>query len=197
MANINRIVPVRPATTDSRVAALAAKVVALERVVGASGSGIQFDTYPQAGDYLYVEVTDDDAAPNGYSLELLDSAAVADGGVHLASTNNKILIETTAAGDIEMLSAANVEIDANNDSISVGTSFADYIYIGRIAADVYIEGSYVEVQTDTTFRVRLIGSTTAESFQIRNGAVGNTPLLEVRGDGTFHIKTGATWVADL
>jgi hypothetical protein len=37
---------------------------------GGSGGGIQFDTYPQAGHWLYVETTDATGSPHGYGIEL-------------------------------------------------------------------------------------------------------------------------------
>jgi hypothetical protein len=37
---------------------------------GPGGGGIEFDTYPQFGDWLYAESTDASGSPNGYGIEL-------------------------------------------------------------------------------------------------------------------------------
>jgi len=39
---------------------------------GGTGGGIQFDTYPQSGGWLYAETTDTGGGPESYGIELTD-----------------------------------------------------------------------------------------------------------------------------
>lgn len=58
------------------------------------GSGIQFDTYPQAGGWLFAETTDATTSPSAgkWAIELHDSSGGSIGGIWLHSDSHNILI---------------------------------------------------------------------------------------------------------
>src|SRR5262245_8086118 len=56
---------------------------------GGAGGGIDFDTSPQTGDWLYVETTDSTGSPNGWGIELNDQSS--DGIWIHADTYNLLL----------------------------------------------------------------------------------------------------------
>jgi hypothetical protein len=89
---------------------------------GGGGGGIDFDTYPQDGDWLYVESTDETGSPNGYGIELksADDLAISSSqqiwmfgstgkfsfngggsgspGLWLLTTAGKLLLQNTVGG---------------------------------------------------------------------------------------------------
>ncbi len=102
---------------------------------GEGGGGIQFDTYPQAGQWLYLETDGTDASPSGYGLEVYDSSGLgidlasnggitlhntADGGVSITNTSDGgTLLQDTGGGDVHISSSARVVIGAT-DEIDIG-----------------------------------------------------------------------------
>ncbi len=187
-----------------------------------SGGGIDFDTYPQAGQWLYVETDGPDTSPSGLGMEFYDQGEngidMASAGCHLQlndyGSNDAAL---TAGGDlglggdgVTMSATSGITIisHATLDIHATSVFMVDPHLLLRSDKDVVIDSAgSVTMTLDTTGSIadwlvqaqiptiRLANITSAEFFRIMDGA--DQPLLEVRGDGTLHILTGATWVADL
>src|SRR5215831_1018151 len=85
---------------------------------GGGGGGIQFDTYPQAGDWLYVQSNDATAAggsPDGYAIELSDytSDGSGGGGVFLGAFGGgdvKVTVHGGGGVDIQATGAGGIRI---------------------------------------------------------------------------------------
>lgn len=154
------------------------------------GGGIAFDTYPQDGQWLYVETDGTDTSPSGFGMEFFDTsgngidlASNAGGGITLRATGGGgISISTTgsflagplsqSSGGVTGLSGQGVTIQ-NNDS----TASAKIISASN--------GYYVRID-DTSIS---LGSTSWGADFLTVFRVG--PTIE------YHILSGATWVADL
>lgn len=112
--------------------------IVYESVGEAGTGGIQFDTYPQAGQWLYLETDGTDASPSGYGLEVFDTSGLgidlasnggitlhntADGGVSITDASGVgILIGDSGGGDVDIESTHNVTLGASNElSLSAGT----------------------------------------------------------------------------
>lgn len=148
------------------------------------GSGIQFDTYPQDGGWLYAETTDGDTSPNGWAIELNDQAALADAaGIWLHSAHGSVLI----AG------ATGVTLSTSGRSIAVTGS------------GIAISGTPYELAVNTDVKHNANNSTiSGHRFTIpASGGVfevvdGNgQALFRVDSDGDLHGLTGKALTFDL
>lgn len=133
--------------------------------------GIQFDTSPQAGGWLEAATTSVGPSTRGIYLRA-DVGSVATPGI-LLSTDG---ILSFASNHVQI--GANVEIDVTPTVTTLGMGNAA-LYPRRI--DMQLANTTATPQ----------GSKVA--IYDANGAA----ILEVRDNGTFHIKTGASWTADL
>jgi len=89
--------------------------------VGTSGpgtGGIQFDSYPQDGQWLYLETDGPDTTPSGFGVEVYDASG---NGVDLAShSGGQITLQTVgggaillqASGDLVLIATGNVLMPA-------------------------------------------------------------------------------------
>jgi hypothetical protein len=151
-----------------------------DAAASAAGGGIKFDTFPQSGDWLYVQTTDGTAAPSGIPLHLYDSSTAAV-GIRLESDNGEIDIQ--AFGNQLALSSAGVL--SMTSSVSM-TSAVGAFWSMAVADDIRIDvGNGMSVQLDS------VG--TMFSVLDHLGA----PIFEVREDGSLHGKTGQTLTFDL
>jgi hypothetical protein len=175
---------------------------------GGGGTGIAFDT-DNEGDWLYVQANDETAAggaPHGQTIELRDRAA--SGGIRLDTFNQLSLISSglallqsranvarvqsdAASSPAIELKALSGQINLTGDSAHFQGSGAGAFLDLNSAGDVLISGNAgvavvspgdIELESDTVIRFLSPAGTT---------------VLEVRADGTFHILSGAAWVADL
>lgn len=171
-----------------------------------STGGIDFDTFPQDGDWLYVESTDATAAggsPNDYGIQLLDSGAdgikISSGiGALLIGTDDPITFQHRAARielNIGTITTADsvygLNIEANNtDGTHVGVNEAIRInatsLVGQqhgIRANVF-NGDSTHVGTNT-YGLRTV---------VRMGSGSSTgPVIGV--DATGQSDSGATSVS--
>src|SRR6185312_3436643 len=60
------------------------------------GGGLQFDTYPQAGQYLYLETDGSDTSPSGYGQEFYDESG--NGISHAVSGGGNLDLSVTGGG---------------------------------------------------------------------------------------------------
>lgn len=87
----------------------------------ASG-GIQYDTYPQTGDWLYSDTTDPTGSPNGFGTDIEDSGS---GGINIQATGTgNVVIEADSdsaqrldlfAGQLLASALSNIAIQATSD----------------------------------------------------------------------------------
>jgi hypothetical protein len=98
-------------------------------------SGIQFDTYPQTGNWLYIETTNADDSPDTYGIELNDTSGQGiwmrtnrsfevsgDTGVYMESLNEGINLWARAANKTINLTAANINLDSADGDIHLGST---------------------------------------------------------------------------
>lgn len=142
------------------------------------GSGIQFDTYPQAGGWLYVETGDSTGSPNGWEIDL---QAAGTGGIQLNSAWNILLNAdgpvTIGAGLTLTLAGSDVSIDGASYSMTVSAQVKHDANPSTIAGHRFtipVSGGVFEV----------IDS---------NGQA----LFRVDGDGDLHGLTGKSLTFDL
>ena len=77
---------------------------------GGGGGGIQFDSYPQAGQWLYVETDGAATSPSGYGVEVYDTSG---NGIDLAcDAGGTILLQTSGGGSIILQSTEDIRLIA-------------------------------------------------------------------------------------
>jgi len=191
--SIKRLVPIAPSTPDSRVAALVARVAALERAL--ANSGIQFDTYPQDGGYLYVGVNDDaSASPNGYGIDFTVESVYPDtsGGIRLFNSEDGydstygILIQNEADNGTRIKDAGGGGIDIYN------TSGSFYIH-GDQGVKIHDDGStFIEIDNDHDINIKIHSGRT---LTVVDSSDAN--IFRIDEDGDLHGKTGKALTFDL
>lgn len=89
-----------------------------------SGSGIQYDTYPQSGDWLYSETTGE-GGPNGAGVDFEDTGS---GGIRfVASNTGYVIINANGQGDVNIgvngdlttIAGDSVQLDGQTGIVSV------------------------------------------------------------------------------
>jgi hypothetical protein len=152
--------------------------------------GIQFDTYPQAGQWLYVETDGTDTSPSGFGMEFFDDSG---NGIDLAS-HGDITLRATGGGGINITTtgdflAGPLQQDVGDPTILTGQGIT--IHNNDSSASLTLEsdsdGYYVRLDDAGGIS---FGSTGWGGDFLRV-VVGAGPTIE------YHILTGATWVADL
>jgi hypothetical protein len=170
--------------TDTAVAAGGSAFVTFApflRAAGASaaGGGIQFDTFPQDGDWLYVRVTDGTGAPSGIPLHFYDSST-APVGIRLESDNGEIDIQ--AFGNQLALSSHGVLSTLTDVSM---TSDVGAFYRITVADDLRID-----VGNGMSVALNFAGT----MFTVLDHL--GSPLFEVRENGSIHGRAAVgaiTW----
>ena len=153
--------------------------------------GIQFDTYPQAGQWLYIETDGSDTSPSGFGMEFFDTsgngidlAANAGGDIVLRATGGSgIRITTTGAflaGPVAQNSSGVTQIGGAGITIRNTDSSAS------VTIESDSNGNYVRIDD-------------AGGISFGSSDWGGDFLRVIRAGPTieYHILTGATWVADL
>jgi hypothetical protein len=145
-------------------------ITGLADALNAGGGGIQFGI---ENDGNWLDVRTDATGPSSYGIYLNAAVgSIVNQGISLQSDG----IISLASNHLQL--GANVEIDVTPTIVTVGMSN----------------------QALFPREIRLqLGNTTASpqgSKVVIYDAAG-TSIFEVRDDGTFHIKTGATWADDL
>jgi hypothetical protein len=159
---------------------------------GGGGGGIQFDTFPQDGDWLHIGTTGTrEGVPSGSGIKL-----TAVGRININAQNN-IALTDTGGGGIYLTSTA-------------GSKGAGYIGL-ESDGDLFLDGNKIVLQSDgANIQMQRGGHDwvifnhdqgvymelgVGESFYLDSVSAGL--LLQVTEDGTYHIRTGAVWVDDL
>lgn len=130
-------------------------------IPGGGGGGIQFDSYPQAGGWLYAGTTNGASSPNGYGVELDDTSgdgiwlhstanldATGDAAVTIESAAGDVYLHAPAAGRAVRLTAPQIILDSADgdlalDSAGVRLDSAAYGYL-------HLQSSGVRLQTNLT-----------------------------------------------
>lgn len=153
---------------------------------GGSGSGIQFDTEPQDGGFLYAHT---------------ETAMTDDGwGIQLEDVTNGILVHTLSslrlesASYIQMICNGQIDINSGNSPLVISTGAGE---LNMSAGDVKIASAggtprMWMVGADVIFRI----STTFTERVIIQDQSGNS-LFRVDANGDLHGKTGKALVFDL
>jgi hypothetical protein len=82
--------------------------------ISGGGSGLQFDTYPQAGQYLYVETEGSATSPSGYGQEFYDHSG---NGINLGVSNGGTLaLSVIGGGRIDLSSTGGIQLTETNSS---------------------------------------------------------------------------------
>jgi hypothetical protein len=148
-----------------------------------AGGGIKFDTYPQLGDWLYVETNNAAGSPNGYGTEIYDSSAGGD-GIRIHSDN----------GDLQFFCGGTANFSGVAVTISSGVG-------GTIVA-----GSVLTLSTSSTVKMvqQAGGGLGGQEFSIdvtggihRVKSSNGQAVFEVHADGSLHGQTGKSLVFDL
>lgn len=164
--------------------------------------GIGFDTYPQAGNWLYAETDDESGAggsPSGYGIELDDFST---GGVFLGALGGGgLTLRTVGGGLIWLRGSGQVKIDSGGSSSilvtsqdimtlqSIGEMLLKSNPTGGATPQIHLEeGSAYDLTLDLSQGILTV-------------ATNGTPILVVDattgGVPGYHIATGGSWVADL
>jgi hypothetical protein len=101
---------------------------------GGGGGGLGFNTYPQAGNWLYAETDDADASggsPSGLGIELVDYSS-GDGGISIAAVGgNDVEVRAFGGGNLRLRTTKTLYV---SDEGTPGGG----IVIGSTASDVTI-----------------------------------------------------------
>jgi len=183
---------------------------------GGGGGGIQFDTYPQAGGWLYVEVDGPGTGtPGGYGMHLLDSGGDgigiistgsinmnSDGSTSIFSDNQMsiqsvedMVLETTGAGDILINTTGSGGIEIRSvDGIDITTTAGGIFLTPDAGATVLMSvGPGSGATQSSTLAITNQRTTVGVSdksgaqFEILDATSGD-PLFVVKFDGTIHGK---------
>ena len=152
--------------------------------------GIQFETYPQAGEWLYVETTGAGTSPSGYGMEFFDDGA---NGIDLASGSNRIDINAFGSDRIEMVCQDDFTVNASGDMTLTISG----------ALNASSSGDAVVSSSSGISVLQRNGGTYGPTWlEVSDGVLtfllNGTPIFKVDGtDSSYHILTGAAWTADL
>ena len=153
--------------------------------------GIQFDTYPQVGGFLTVETTGDMdlfTATDGANITLSTDSATPGNITLVALQEGDIEIRTKGDGQLQLIAdgeggIALTTFDSVDGWIEV-TSAAGIVTESNLDTRIAAYG-------DIEFTLR----SAATSFTVFDSSAA--PILRVDEDGSVHIRTGTSLVADL
>jgi hypothetical protein len=169
-----------------------AGVVRIVGYEGESGGGIQFDTYPQAGQYLYVETEGSATSPSGYGQEFYDNSG---NGINLGVSGHRIDVEAETVASFRALhGSVGIEADgASDSSITLGANgFWRHSIFGN-------PDSFMDDKPGHLFLLNTGGDGSRTEINDLGAAGGAILRIDVASDGTvtYHMKAGGAWIADL
>jgi hypothetical protein len=171
--------------------------------------GIQFDTYPQAGGYLHV--TSEDAGPRApYSsgIDLLDTGGA---GIQLEAAEGGIrLLTNDATGEILLESGNDIDIRTRDNGGEINVESDGGVFVTSEAQMNLTSQTQINVtaETGTLNLLAMLGISqwfaklginfelddASGAFKFYSGA---NVVFQIDADGTVHILTGTSIVADL
>lgn len=186
------------------------------------GGGIQFDTYPQEGNWLYVKTLDASGSPNGYGMQLVDFS---DGGMEFDTADAFWALGQTAGLGYGAYLDSSTGIGLHNHSvgeIAITNTSEDGI---RIEDQYSSSGTGIKIKSDhgpvfidakdgmiilaeqTTLTIGSNGTSTGtgmfadfSNLQYLLYTLGGSPVLQINWNGVnweYHGVTGSTWAFDL
>jgi hypothetical protein len=161
-------------------------------------SGIAFDTYPQAGEWLYVETDGAGTTPSGFGMEFFDDSG---NGIDISSDGAHVRLNEFGSGDAVLQTTAG-DAGLTGQNVAIGASASS----GN--ATVSANGGLALIRSNvvafTTPRVQLkVGDLIlqlddAGAVTIFDDATAQKYLeVDITGGGSYHLITGGAWVADL
>lgn len=138
---------------------------------GGGGGGIQFDTYPQAGNWLYVETTNATGSPAGFDIEL------------------------KAAGDVGIFPAGSFTVDATHGNITIEADDGS-ISINADTTNLSLNaGNWLQLYGQTLIALNSPGSIGIESPLINIGGGAGVPgsiVYDASGASSVSVTSGIT-----
>jgi hypothetical protein len=167
------------------------------RIVGYEGEsvgGIQFDTYPQAGQYLYVETEGSATSPSGYGQEFYDHSG---NGINLGVSNGGNLdLRVIGGGHLSLDSTGGIQITETNSSgfgnITINSAYGQMYLLAHDDLDLesaewgFLHFRSTGLLAKTGHRIDVEAETVA-SFRALHGSVG----IEADGASDSSITLGA------
>lgn len=129
---------------------LGSGVIRVDGCPPGGGGGIQFDTYPQAGNWLYVETDDSTGSPNGWGLELQDQ-----------STGGQGIKIGTTVGEIDIVAQDQLVLWSESNFLF---HVAGTWNIDTLGSTVWDADNDVKINIDGDFVIHPMAN--AESFKI-------------------------------
>jgi hypothetical protein len=155
----------------------------VDEVTG-GGSGLQFDTYPQAGQYLYAETEGPLTSPSGYGMEFYDHSG---NGINWAITDGGNMdLSVHGGGHIELRSTGGIQITEQNTSgfgsIIINSAFGQTYLQAHDNLEIqsgaygFLKFGSTGIYAKTNYRLDMEAETVA-SFRALHGSV------EIEADG--------------
>lgn len=161
-------------------------------------SGIAFDTYPQAGEWLYIETDGAGTTPSGFGMELFDDSG---NGIDISSDGAHVRLNEFGSGDAQLVTTAgngllqgqNVEVKATTGGGAA--TFRAHGGTALVTSDIVaFETPLVQLKVgDLILQLDDVGAVTI----FDNGTAQKYLEVDITGGGGYHIITGGSWVADL
>jgi hypothetical protein len=131
--------------------------------ISGGGSGIQFDTEPQVGQYLYVETEGPLTTPSGYGVEFYDHSG---NGINLGiSDGGSMDLSVVGGGHLALSSRGGIQITEQN------TSGFGSIIINSAFGQTYLQAhDNLEIETVASFRA-LHGSVDIEAAGVSDSSI--------------------------
>jgi hypothetical protein len=160
--------------------------------------GIAFDTYPQAGEWLYVETDGAGTTPSGFGMEFFDDSG---NGIDISADGCHVRLNEFGSGDAQLVTTAgdallqgqSVEVKAvtSGDPATFrshgGTTLVTSDVVAFQTPLVQLKVGDLIVQLDDAGSFTIFDDGTAQKYV----------EVDITGGGSFHILSGASWVADL
>lgn len=174
----------------------------LDEISGGPGGGLQFGTYPQEGNWLYIETT---SYRESYGIELKANAPIGlegsgitllahDSSIHFQAPDFQFQGDLSGTDDFAVNVGAAIQISGEIGQISMASGLFQLfsnnsplrLYAGG-GADIELWASSGSVLIKSLHPGS--PSTAVPIFQIIAGNASNLP--------EFHMLTGTSWVANL
>jgi hypothetical protein len=160
--------------------------------------GINFDTYPQAGEWLYVETDGAGTSPSGFGMEFFDDSG---NGIDISADGAHLRLNEFGSGDAQVITTAgdgllqgqSVEVKAATSGSQAtfrshgGTALVTSDVVAFETPLVQLKVGDLIVQLDDTGAFTIFDNGTAQKYL----------EVDITGGGGYHIITGGSWVADL
>jgi hypothetical protein len=166
--------------------------------ISGGGSGIQFDTEPQVGQYLYVETEGPLTTPSGYGVEFYDHSG---NGINLGiSDGGSMDLSVVGGGHLALSSRGGIQITEQNTSgfgsIIINSAFGQTYLQAHDNLEIqsgtygFLKFGTTGIYAKTNYRVDIEAETVA-SFRALHGSVD----IEAAGvsDSSISLVANGAW----